>query len=70
MIPDHARVENEPPNAQSASPGRWVEQKFAVFILAVLPTDGSNSALYDQDISAGSLLSYWCFLNAIVVITC
>ncbi|KAG0611825.1 hypothetical protein M758_7G167600 [Ceratodon purpureus] len=46
-------VEKEPQSAQNMPPERRVEQMFAAlkkyrpaFILAVLPTDGSNSALY------------------------
>jgi hypothetical protein len=57
-----AGVEKEPPSAQNMPPERRVEQMFAalrkhrpVFILVVLPTDGSNSALYGSDISALSL---------------
>jgi hypothetical protein len=65
LIPPYdfpAGVEKEPPSAQNMPPERRVEQMFAalrkhrpVFILVVLPTDGSNSALYGSDISALSL---------------
>ena len=48
-----AGVEKEPQSAQNMTPEKRVEQMFValkahkpVFILAVLPTDGSNSALY------------------------
>ena len=69
-------VEKEPQSAQNMPPERRVEQMFAAlkkyrpaFILAVLPTDGSNSALYGLNISSLSLpLSLYCFFNGFVVL--
>lgn len=55
-------VEKEPQGAQNMPPERRVEQMFAalkkhrpVFILVILPTDGSNSALYGSESSSFSL---------------